>query len=560
MATPLTNVREPGFFSAISVSPSLFLTPGSAQVIGLIGTGKATATVLSSGARGTDKSDAMPNPIKSITIASSDAVYMYPQSSYSIAQLGSIDLTTITLGDLNTKVLSAQIDGETADTVTFTTPATVADIATQINAAWTLIKAEITTANKLLLYVAGTGMDGKSFLIGSGNADTIVGLVSASRAQSVRWDPALTDANLAPQAGTVYTVNFERPKVAADFAPQSFFGLSQVVSMYGDVSAANTISLGAQGAFGNGASLVTCRQLDPDQMDTSSHIEGEMVSALEDMESQSLKIVVPMYPINTDPTALGLKYLDHVSKMSSLLERQERICILGTDEISGRMTTAGTGTTWHDLMAQFDVSESSGLSPERVMVVNPGYCQLNYKGTEIDADGTYIAACLAGRMVNANYDVAEPMTRKPLTTIDQLILPELARSEKNALTSYGVTVVEAVNNVIQVRRSITCDSSSIPAQEPSIVRSFDYVVENLRGALENRFVGTKILPTVTGTALVAATSHFMDTYVADEIIGAYRNVTAVQNSVEPRQFDIECEAAPIYPFLWGFLSLSVTLS
>jgi hypothetical protein len=162
-------------------------------------------------------------------------------------------------------------------------------------------------------------------------------------------------------------------------------------------------------------------------------------------------------------------------------------------------------------------------------------------------------------MVSSEFDEAEPMTRKALSTISELLLPDLSRPEKNQLTDLGVTVIEAKSSTILVRRAVTADYSSIAAQEPSIVRAFDRVAMELRESLENRFVGTKILNT-THTALEAATTVFLERLVANEIITTYRNVKAEQNNVEPRQFDISFEAVPVFPFIWGFLDISITIS
>jgi hypothetical protein len=562
MAETLTG-NEPGFFSEIQESPSLFLTPGSTQVVGLLGEGKATKTVNQTGiTRGTDKSDLLSGAIYSISLASSNAVYRYPQSSYAIAHKG----VSFSATGIDTKTLKVTVDGSAEETFTMTAAETTASlVATKVNATALRVKAEATADAKLLLYAYGTGMDGKSFTIGAGTANTNLGYTSGDRAMSVRWDPAVVDSEFAPQAGEVYQVNYESPKVAADYAPKQFFSLRQVVAEYGDVTAANTLSLGAAGAFGNGASIVTCRQLDPAQMDTAVHAASEIIAALSDLEDYDVSILVPMVALNekisTTPIGIDIEYLNHVSKMSSKLERRERTCILGMNEIAGRLDILGVTDTWQSYMTTLQPPLGSGLAPKRVMVVNPGRCLTSSKGVSIEADGTYAAACLAGRMVSSEFDEAEPMTRKTLATVTELILPELSRPEKNQLTALGVIVVEAKSSLIMVRRSITADGSSIASQEPSIVRAFDRVANDLRESLENRFVGTKIINT-THTALEAATSRFLETLVNDEIIGSYKpeTIKAEQNKNEPRQFDISFEAVPVFPFIWGFIDISITLS
>jgi hypothetical protein len=87
----------------------------------------------------------------------------------------------------------------------------------------------------------------------------------------------------------------------------------------------------------------------------------------------------------------------------------------------------------------------------------------------------------------------------------------------------------------------------------------DQVASEVRAALENRFVGQKI-GNGTKAEVEAATTTFMLRYVAEELISSFRNVSAVRNSVEPRQFDVSAEVLPIFPFLWGSLELTITIS
>lgn len=562
MSAPLTDVQEPGFYSEIKESPSLFLTPGSVRVVGIIGTGKSTKPASDELVRTAHTFNTCASAVSSITSVQSDLVFRYPASSYVIGQGGSADLALVTLADLTGKTVKVTVDGQTEETCTFTLPASIADIAAQINTAMDDVSAEISVAGAvkyLCIYVSGTGFEGMSLTIGAGTANTILGLPASTRAKSIRWDPAATALGdqFAPQTAETYTVTTETPKTADDLKPKSFFGLRQVVAEYGDVSTSSTISLGAQAAFGNGASIVTCRQMDPAQMDNGPHKYSEMVAALLDMEAQDINLLVPMLPLDDD-SGIGAEYMVHASKMSSKLERKERRVLLGVDEIDGRLDILGATDSWEALMASYDVALSSGLEAKRVQVVNPGRCLTTYKGTSIETDGTYVAACLAGRTVSAEFDEAEPMTRKTLSTINELILPELTRPEKNQLTSLGITVIEAKGSTITVRRSITADSSSIAGQEPSVVDALDRVASELRESLENRFVGSKIINT-TNTAVEAATTQYLDRLVLEEIIAAYRYVKAERNSVEPRQFDVSFETSPIWPFLWGSLDISVSL-
>ena len=555
MSDVLTNVQEPGFFSRVQESPSLFLSPTTINIVGLIGTGSANKSVSGSVVRGaTGSSDALSNPIASVDAVSTDAVFQFPPSSFGLSIIGSeagpfsgvAGLTlSFVVGSGATQTYTVGFTGGTA---------TADDLAEDFN--------DSDLSNVSAIGVSGgyfglVSSDGQAFKILSGSLMAEVGFTADQLASGIYWDPAQTDPELAPQPGTTYRVEYMTPKVAADFAPQYFFGTRQVNATYGDLVLANSLVMGANAAFASGASVVVCRQLDPAMMGSTGDIKAEMTVALTDLENTSANILVPMIPV-TDDLSLIPKYLNHVSKMSSKLEKKERIAILGVDERDAMIPVYGSNS-WETIKGYFEVSESSGLKPRRIIMVDPGKASItSSNGDTLVADGTYIAAALAGRMVSAEFDEATPMTRKTLPTIDSMVDIELTRAEKNVLTSFGITVVEMRNGVSTVRRCVSADTSSIAAQEPSILRAFDKVAMELRDALDSKFVGTKIVPLVNKD-IESATTTYLNRYVADEIIGGFRNVKAVQNTIEPRQFDITFEAIPVYPFLWGMVDISIVL-
>jgi hypothetical protein len=556
MAEPLTSFQEPGFFSQIKESPSLALLPGSVRVVGLIGTGKATRSVLQESLSredaGTNHAELLANPAASIARVYSLSVFQYPISSYSTSITGSIAEGAGYA--ITGETLKVSVNGGATQTITFTgvNPLSLADVVTQVNAGLTGAKAYATAGNFLCL-ISGDGVTGDGgakikVLDGTANAD--LGFASNAVSNQINWKASMasTDSNVRPLDGEDYLIDYETPKTAADLKPASFFNLSQVSAKYGDPSNDNKVSLGAQGAFKGGASVVTIRQLDPEY----SNLSAEMDAALKDLEAERINYLVPM----VSDSSLWAKYLTHVSKMSSKLERKERRVLVSIDETSGRLALTGV-TSWDTLMDTFVAT--SGLEPKRVQVLNPGYAKVTVKNAQIITDGCYNAAVLAGTMASPAVDTATPMTRKALASVDNLLAPDLLRSEKNFLTSIGVTVLEMKGALATVRRSITADSTSIAKQEPSIVDSLDQVASEVREALENRFTGTKTGKN-TKAEVEAAAHTFLDRYVADEIIGDFRNITATQNSVEPRQFDITAEILPIFPFLWGTLDLTIVIS
>ena len=562
MSDNLLNDQAPGFYSQVVQEPSLFLAPATVDVIGLLGEGKVTKPVTAKIARGATGVllDSLGVPYVSAVNAYSPGVYNYPSSSYGFAVVGSTGCTGVVAGT----VLSVTVGGG-ATGVTFTAGATLGAVVAQINAGLTgtgvvasgLTASPSTGMTGALVLVA---TNGQALTINAGTANTMLALTAGTVASNIWWDPSITSSELAPQPGVTYSVDMETPKVAKDYAVKYYTSASQAYADMGTPDQNSPLSLGAYAAFNApGASVIAMRQLNPANIvGAGATLRAEISAALSDFESAAIDVLVPMIPVNTDPLAIPL-YLQHVSKMSSKLERMERIAVLGVDETSSAMPLLGAGS-WDALMDYFNVPATSGLTPKRIVIMAPGICSALLQNTDVTLDSTYLAAAYAGRLVAAEFDVATPMTRKVLGTIDALNTPELGRVDKNWQSNRGITVVELKSGLAMIRRSITTDTSSIASEEPSIVRSFDKVARELREFLENRYVGSKILKNFTGASIEAATNTYLKTQVADNIISDYRSIVATQDAIDPRQFDISVECAPIYGLLWGKLNISISLS
>ena len=559
---PLTDIQEPGFFSQIQISPSLFLVSGSVYVVGLIGEGSATQSISSEAVSSAGPVDTLAKPISDIAKTSSDTCFHFPSTSFRTYMVGTENLGG-TFTDLKDKTFILKVNGTALPTVTFADPTTTLDgVVSQLNAIFhanhpgiPLVSA-IAISSSALGIVSGmdpVGDGGQELQVGAGTANAALGFANGQICQAIDWTPAggSVDPDIQPQTvsgARKYYVNYDTPKGADNTAPQTFYSLAQMTAVYGLPSLANTLSLGGMAAFGNGASVVIARQLTPGYSDLSA----EVTLALTDMEAQHIDVLVPM----TTDTALWPKYLYHVSKMSSLLERAERRVILSVDETGGLLPLTGSGS-WTALMQTF-VPNDNGLEPKRVMVVSPGYALTTTMNSQIVVPGTYLAACIGGLMCSPANLASTSMTKKALATVDNIYQPEHLRSEKNLLTSLGVTVVEMSGALAAVRRSLTPDNSSVANQEPSIVFALDVVARDVRLSMGKRFSGTTIDKS-TAAKVKAAAEEDIGIEIGKGLIADRGDVSAVQNPNEPRQFDISANVSPLYPFLWGLLNFSVVL-
>jgi hypothetical protein len=542
------NYLEPGFFSEVRENPNLALVPNTLDIVAIIGTGKATTPIYENlaGLTGGTGMQQLSSGVQEFL--GFNGTFSSGVSNFGFSVVGGAT-GSFTFGSTG-ETLSINV-GETVYSIGLTgTSLSPADVAVQINAS-AGASGNFTAA----AYGGASGsvqiitLNGQEIQIGStgATANSILGFTGGDWGNNIYWH--------ANGPTTPYTVGYESP--GSSFTPKYFYSLQSVIDQYGEPSTSATISMGAQAAFTEGAQVVLCRLLNPEAGDLMT----EYQAALDDLKKFNCNIVVPMLPINTYPQ-VGVKTMAHCSDMSNKINRKERVCILGADETETIMPLTGAGS-WQELTSGYvNLNPVTGLKSNRVVIMAPGSAYVSLPSGLTFVNGTVLAAALAGRILNTSYDEATPMTRKPLVSIAGLyerLSDEKTRVEKNALsTQYGCTVVEMNSSVAVIRRAVTSNISSIASQELSIVRSFDRIASELRALLEAQFIGIKISPNTPGD-VANATSSYLNRMVNEAIIGSFRGVSVVPHVGEPRQMDVSFEAVPIYPFLWGFVDISITL-
>lgn len=428
---------------------------------------------------------------------------------------------------LNTKTLILTIDGGTVlPTITFgATDDTLTEVINAINAVTvtgnpaTPAVASASEDGKHLIITSARGL-GSSILVGAGTANLILGF---------------TPAQTASATFSSIDVDYQYAKVTADYDPMYYFSLADIILDYGEPSATNTLALGAQLAFLNGATVVLACQIDPSVTATLLAYRY----ALEKIQLKDCNIVVAMSgDVNLVP------YLKaHVDQMSSMLERKERTAIIGLDN--------SPSITVVENLANLS------LADKRCMLVYPPTVRLlDYAGDEISIGGYTLAAAIAGVRCNPNYDVAEPLTRKQILGFTE-ITDGLLRSQKNELASKGVTIVEMIAGITRVRHGLTTDMTTAQNQEYSVTEITDYVATVVRSLLEQMYVGQKIL-NETPAMVSATTSVILLNLITSQIITERKDVSAVQNASDPREIDVKFAFKPVYPLNWIYIEFSIS--
>lgn len=538
------SFTEPGVYSQFKPQTVLPVLPGGIRVAALVGDGRQTnvvsgETITRSSTPGGSDALAHTATVLGSQIIDEDQVTYYLTTDYTLSS-GSVSWSPSSAASL-TGTVSQTYNGLVGLTFKFTvgngseqtitflngdfvspTAATATEVAAAITARGTGVSSSV-SSNKVV--VATSATSNTSLLIGNGTANSILGFSEGSLVLTPRE----------PASGKKYTVSYEYAKVSADYSVRFFFNMNDVVAQHGDVSTSNTLSLGAEIVFQQGASAVALVQIDPADGSTLQQFQ----KAIDKLSTvKGINIVVPL---STNPTLQG--YLkSHVETASSLTERKERTGIMGLSG-SPSITTV--------------LTYASSLATKRIALVYPPSCT-RYVGTNTTVstlDGSFIAAAVAGIRTSRNYDVADPLTRKSLTGFDG-VPDTLLRAQKNQLSNGGVMVIETKGTIPYVRLQTTTDPTVSYNKEFSVVETIDFVGASCRDLLEAIFIGQKILAD-TPSQIKSTISAILQDLVGRQIIVGFSNVIATIDGSDPTQINVSFQVAPVNPLNYVLITFTI---
>jgi len=289
-----------------------------------------------------------------------------------------------------------------------------------------------------------------------------------------------------PVTGEVFYITYRYAKDSTAFVPKLFSNINDVITEYGIQDENNTVSLGAEIAFQNGAPFVICVQV---EADADAHYLTAIDALQVSVDGIDAKIIVP---ITTSATVQS--YLKtHVYYMSSKLIGKRRMGICGMPigstqgDIIAKATALGTPTTQddggrvvlcYDEMTR-DIVQSDGSFVEHTL------------------DSTFLACAVAGAM--GLYTVQVPLTRKPLQGFKTAIKARAwLEKQKDIYGTYGVLILNDKGGVISVRHQLTTDTSAYNYSEISITQIRDNVTEDVIGGCDT-FIGEYETPTTNAS-------------------------------------------------------------
>lgn len=343
-----------------------------------------------------------------------------------------------------------------------------------------------------------------------------------------------------PNIGDYYYVTFNDNKsfdVNGLINPIFVTTEKNALAYTGPLGVSNKLALAAHLAFLNGAPGVILLQIQ------------KTVNGTEAPYNTYVKAI----DVFTNPMQGGLRpsLMEPVTTMTNVLTYTKTSNIIQSSirYANERMTYFGfpvntTPSQAQALAQSYNSERMTGLYPDGAVVT-----LTDELGNDIEylVDGSILAAAVCGRDTSPAYDVAEPLTRKPLVGFNRLYR-RLDTVTQSQVANSGLTILEEQPSEILVKIDLTTDTTSVLTRTPSVIRIKDFVQKGTRNILMP-FIGSKFLPS-RKTEIEKTLKSYLSSLVKAQIITAFTDVTAVPDANDPTTIQVTASYSPVLPLLW----------
>lgn len=347
-----------------------------------------------------------------------------------------------------------------------------------------------------------------------------------------------------PSTGDVYYITYDYTKFPE--GPAVFTDFKSVQQNYGPATPDYPISLAARLAFLNGSPIVGIKQVFK-APGSSQATPQSYVNAIDELKKPIGNVKPAVITCMTSDSGVIAYLSQHVAFMSTPRQEGERVAVVGT----------AVGTTPSGVQ-----SLARGLNSELVWVVYPDSFVISTTdelGNTTDQliDGTYAAAAIAATTCSPVYDVASPLTRRPIVGFKSLGR-YLDPTEANQIAVAGVSVIEQVDAGLRVRHGLTSRPENVLTRTPSVTLTIQYVQQTLRSTLDpyigQKFTGA-LIKTVEGSVLTAFNS-----LITAQIVNKLGNYSVTVDPNDPTVMRVDAAYVPVFPLEYIVVSLQVRVS
>ena len=418
-----------------------------------------------------------------------------------------------------------------------------------------------------------TGLNG-SLYVPSGSippqGGPIVAGYIASTNGYLTWpqDPVAVATGTVPSTGSTYYVTYSFDVPSSQFLPGVFSDKQAITNQYGgENNTTGCLTVAGSIALENGSpAVILC------QISGSQPSEALYRSAIDQLRKKSnIEEVIVVFPSGSLPQNIRNNvhtYLfQHVQLMNLAQRWRGMFYGVGSPNYNPSDGLSVFDTIGDTSTAGSYVFVANQFMDQDVVLVAPSIVwRLDKNNNRIELDGSYACAAVAG--VHA----AQPLRSTPITgftvTGINIDIEKWDPFQMNALGQAGVLVLSNVGGIITIRDAITTDPTSADTQEINVVSQRRLVERELSTQLFNLYTNKgKTIDVTTVRDVEASVRSILNALRnQNEIFGfgtkddpntGETKITAIQNSIEPRQIDVTASVKFLYPL--KFLSVSISL-
>jgi hypothetical protein len=343
-----------------------------------------------------------------------------------------------------------------------------------------------------------------------------------------------------PAIGDFYYVSYDEVKQfnsSGYIDAVLYTGEKAMLNDTGALTINNRVGLAGHIAFLNGAAALAVLQIkrDTGSLDAS---DSKYIAGIDYFNQPMLGGYRPslMEPVTTSASVMA--YLKNSNTIQSGIRyANERMSYFGFP--------INTTRTQAQLVAQSMNSELMiATYPDGAITTIP---DANGNDVEYLVDGSMLAAALAGRDVSPAFDVAEPITRKPIVGFKRLY--RRMDSVTSAMTANaGITLIEEQSANMIIKFGLTTDVSSVLTRTPSVIKIKQFVQKGTRSILQP-FIGQKFLTSRT-TEIENVLKSYFGSLLQAKIITGFQGIAAKPDPNDPTIVRVQGFYSPVLPLLW----------
>jgi len=364
---------------------------------------------------------------------------------------------------------------------------------------------------------------------------------------NISWAPGWSE----PTLGDSFYVTFTETRAASAFTPILYFDENLIYEDHGEKTrtngAINDVAVGGFEALNAGSKGVIIAHLNLNSaVDPDSPTNQELENAFIAMRDELNKItdyklfLVPMSSGTIFSTTAAAIFFNHAVLCSQPEKKQERTCIAALEKDTGYAAAATFALTY---------------SHER-MVVPYAYDSISIPtGFTTEYDMRFANAALAGKLcsVGIGIEIADEIT--PNFTIKDNHTPE----EFTYLVQRGVSPFKMRGDVVRIIMAITTDTTSALTESLGVQDVKDYVKKYWREGLWKVYKNKPITPALI-QQIKASSENILGYLQSESIISDWQNITATQDTVEPRQVNVTGRIKPAFGLTWMDVTFTFVLS